>query len=781
VNPPPRPSPENGIGATLSLPESRFRGAIAASLDAFFLCQSVRDAGGRIVDFRIVELNERGEAFLGRNRDDLIGRLMGEMAPSIRDTHALDRLIQVVETGESFEDELQYGDDTGQRRWVRHQVVRVDDGLAITSRDITQRRQVEESLTQSEARFRHLVESASDGIYRIDTHGVFTYANPIASRLLGCSPDDGGIVGRIYLQFVRRDYHEQGIALYKRQVEERIPVTYWEFPAVTADGRELWIGQNVHLEQRNASVTSLFAVARDITERKTAELALRESEERYRFLTEQSTDMLARQAADGTFLYASPVSLKLLGYSPSELIGRSVFEYCHSDDLAAVRAATARLVGHQGSETLTYRARKRDGHFVWIETTSQAVRDPRSGLVGEVLSVSRDITERRRLEEELRQVQKMDAVGQLAGGVAHDFNNLLTAIRGFTDLLARSLDTDDTRRKDIAEILKATERAASLTRQLLAFSKRQVLRVESLSVNGIVEDMTKIIRRLLGDAIRIETALEPRGWTVRADPGQLEQVLLNLALNARDAMPKGGTLRIATRNVEVGPATDAVLPAGRYVVLEVSDDGIGMSDETRARIFEPFFTTKEPNGRSGLGLATVYGIVAQSGGHVSVTSRLGEGTVFTIHLPVAAGAGAPKVRGGEGPPRSAAGNTILIAEDNEGVRALTVRILAGAGYRVFEGCDGVDALETLKSLPEPVDLLISDVMMPRMNGSELITHFQRIQPGTPILVISGYMDEDAVRRSFKEPDAIIPKPFMPDVLRERVKELIGEPMAFPRS
>jgi CheY-like chemotaxis protein len=213
----------------------------------------------------------------------------------------------------------------------------------------------------------------------------------------------------------------------------------------------------------------------------------------------------------------------------------------------------------------------------------------------------------------------------------------------------------------------------------------------------------------------------------------------------------------------------------------VSDDGIGMSDETRARIFEPFFTTKEPNGRSGLGLATVYGIVAQSGGHVSVTSRLGEGTMFTIHLPVAAGAGAPKARGGEGPPRSAAGNTILIAEDNEGVRALTVRILAGAGYRVFEGCDGVDALETLKSLPEPVDLLISDVMMPRMNGSELIAHFQRIQPGTPILVISGYMDEDAVRRSFKEPDAIIPKPFMPDVLRERVKELIGEPMAFPRS
>ncbi|HEY9227388.1 MAG TPA: PAS domain S-box protein, partial [Gemmatimonadaceae bacterium] len=680
-----------GEAPSLSLVESRFRGAIAASLDAFFLCESVRDAAGDIIDFRLVELNERGEVFLGRNREDLMGAQMCELVPSIRETGLLDQLIQVVETGESFEDELQFEDEVGNTRWVRHQVVRVDEGLAITSRDITTRKQVEDSLLQSEARFRHLVESASDAIFRIDTHGVFTYANPIASRLLGYSPDEGGIIGRMYLEFVRRDYHEQGIALYKRQVTERIPVTYWEFPAITLDGRELWIGQNVHIEQRNGFVTSLFAVARDITERKNAELALRESEERYRFITEQSTDMLSRQAADGIFLYASPVSQALLGYAPSELVGNSVFEYCHADDLEAMRAATARLVGHQGSETLTYRARRRDGRYVWLETTSQAVRDPASGLVGEVLSVSRDITERRRLEEELRQAQKMDAVGQLAGGVAHDFNNLLTAIRGFTDLLARSLEPDDSRRKDIAEILKATERAASLTRQLLAFSKRQVLRVESLSVNGIVDDMARIIRRLLGDGIRVETVLEPRIWTIRADPGQLEQVLLNLALNARDAMSNGGgTLRISTRNAEVPPTTapDSVLPAGRYVVLDVRDSGVGMNDETRARIFEPFFTTKDPNGRSGLGLATVYGIVAQSGGHISVASSLGEGTTFTIHLPVAAGMSAHGVRGDADAPRSSTGNTILIAEDNEGVRALTVRILTSAGYRVFEGCDG---------------------------------------------------------------------------------------------
>jgi PAS domain S-box-containing protein len=770
------PPTARGAAATLSLVESRFRGAIAASLDAFFLCESVRGASGAITDFRVVELNERGESFLGRARGDILGRLVCDLLPSLRDSGLLQQLARVVETGESYEDEVQFDDEAGLPHWVRHQVVRVEDGIAITSRDITKRKVVEASLRESEERFRHLVESASDGIYRIDTRGVFTYANPIASRLLGFDSDEG-IVGHIYLQFVRRDYHEQGIALYKRQVIERIPVTYWEFPAITLNGRELWIGQNVHLEQHNGEVTSLFAVARDITERKNTELALRDSEERHRFLAEHSTDMLSRQSPDGTILYVSPVCLTLLGYAADELVGSSIFELCHPDELESVRAASARLLGHQDIETLTYRVRRRDGHYIWFETTSQAVRNVKSGLVDEVLGMSRDVSERRRMEEELRQAQKMEAVGQLAGGVAHDFNNLLTAIRGFTDLLARSVEPDDPRRKDIGEILKATERAAALTRQLLAFSKRQVLRLEAINVNSVVDDMTKIIRRLLGESATVETALDPRVWTVRADPGQLEQVLLNVALNARDAMAGNGKFRIATHNVEIAAASapDSVIPPGKYVVVELSDNGVGMAEETRARVFEPFFTTKDPNGRSGLGLATVYGIVTQTGGHIAVSSGLGEGTKFTIHLPTipdpsALGAGADGAT-----PRSSTGNAILIAEDNEGVRALTVRLLVDAGYRVFEGCDGVDALDTLHGLGEPVDLLISDVMMPRMNGSELASHFQRLQPGTPILLMSGYMDEESVRRAFAEPDAILPKPFTAEALLSRVKDLFGAP------
>ena len=620
-----------GSDATLSLIESRFRGAIAASLDAFFLCESVRDRDGAIVDFKIVELNERGEQILGRPRSELIERTTTEIIPSIRESGLLDQLIEVVETGESFEDEIQVEDDEGNTLWIRHQIVRVDDGIAINSRDITQRKAVEQSLIESEARFRQLVESASDAIYRIDTHGVFTYANPVASSLLGLQPDAPGIVGRTYLDFVRPDYHRQGIALYKKQVVEHIPVTYWEFPAITVDGRELWIGQNVHIELRNGWVASLFAVARDITERKRAEIALRESEERHRFLAEHSMDMLTRRGPDGTILYASPVSFRLLGYTPEDLVGHSVFEYVHPEDLETVRGMTARLLGSGGVETVSYRVRRRDGHYIWFETTSQAVRDLKSGMVNEILCVSRDVTERRRLEEEVRQAQKMDAVGQLAGGVAHDFNNLLTSIRGFSDILARSVETTDPRRKDIAEILKATERAAALTRQLLAFSKRQVLHLEALSINAVVEDMVKIIRRLLGDGIAIETSLDPQLWTVRADPGQLEQVFLNFALNSRDAMPQGGTFRVVTKNTILG--ADSSMPAGRYVVIEVSDTGIGMADETRARVFEPFFTTKDPNGRPGLGLATVYGIVLQSGGHIAVESAQGEGRASSIQLP----------------------------------------------------------------------------------------------------------------------------------------------------
>ena len=506
-------------------------------------------------------------------------------------------------------------------------MVRVEEGIAITSRDISERRRVEASLRASEERFRLLVESATDGIYRIDPHGIFSYSNPVASRMLGVGEEEG-IVCRLYLDFVRSDYRVDGIELYARQIKERIPVTYWEFPVVRTDGREVWIGQNVQIQLRGDRVVELFAVARDITARRKAEELLRASEERHRFLAEHSSDMLGRQSPDGKFQYVSPVCRTLLGLEPEAFVGRTLAELCDSGDAAQVLAAHDRLLATRKMEPVSCRV-PRGSEFVWLETTSQVIADPSTGAITGILTVSRDITERRRLDEEIHHVQKMEAVGQLAGGVAHDFNNLLTSIRGFSDMLFQSIRPEDPRRNDLLEICKATDRAATLTRQLLAFSRRQVMRPEMLSLNTTVTDLARILQRLLGDSVTVSTKLDPHLCGVRADPGQIEQVVMNLALNARDAMSEGmGTLRIETANVEVSTQGQQRHAPGKYGVLRVIDNGRGMTREVRERLFEPFFTTKERGRGTGLGLSMVYGIVAQSGGFITVESEPGQGASF---------------------------------------------------------------------------------------------------------------------------------------------------------
>ncbi len=755
----------------LAAVENRLHGAIAASLDALYLCESVRQ-GSRVTDFRVVELNRRGELKLGKPREEVLGQLVSDLTSDVLPGDLLARLVQVAEAGIPLEDELRIENIPTGPRWMRIQAIRVEGGIAVTVRDITKRKAVEESLRESEARFRHLVESATDGIYRIDPRGIFTYANPVASRLLGV-PDEPGIVGRLYLDFVRPDYREQGIQLYRRQIIERIPVTYWEFPAITVDGRELWIGQNVQIEAADGRVKELFAVARDITVRKLAEVALRESEQLHRFLAEQSTDMLSRLSGDGTTIYVSPVCRKLLGYEPQDMVGRSGLEFVHPDDLDNARDTLGRLATEGGVATVTLRVRRSDGRYVWVENTGQAIRDPKTGAFQELLTVSRDVTERRRLDEELRQAQKMEAVGQLAGGVAHDFNNILTVIRGFTEGLDRTFTHDDPRHHDVNEIVKATEHAAALTQQLLAFSRRQVLRLETLSLNAIVKDMVKILRRLLGESIEITTTLEPDLWATRVDPGQIEHVLLKLALTARTAMPRGGTLDVTTRNVALEAGTDAVLAAGRYVVLEIRDSGVWMTEGARSRIFDPFFTRRDPADHSDLGLAAVYGIITQSGGHIGVTSAVGEGTTFVVHLPVVEEQAKP-ARPAAPVARSAGRNTVMVVEDNEAVRVVATRVLESAGYHVLAARDGVEAVEMLRARGgEPVDLLITDVTMPRMSGSELATHFAQIQPGAPLLFITGFMDEESVRYPFETAPSVLHKPFSAQALIDRVHQIIG--------
>jgi nitrogen-specific signal transduction histidine kinase/ActR/RegA family two-component response regulator len=391
--------------------------------------------------------------------------------------------------------------------------------------------------------------------------------------------------------------------------------------------------------------------------------------------------------------------------------------------------------------------------------------------------MAQDVTERHRLEEQLRQAQKMEAVGRLAGGIAHDFNNLLTVISGYTDFLLEMPLIPDPAQESLREVQKAAERAAALTRQLLAFSRRQVLVAVVLDLNAVVTRMDRMLHRLIGEDVQLVSVLAPDLGLVRADSGQIEQVLLNLAINARDAMPRGGQLSLETRNLDVdltASGSHGDIPAGRYVVLTVRDNGCGMAESTRAQIFEPFFTTKGPGHGTGLGLATVYGIVKQSGGHIEVKSQLDAGTSFHIYLPRLTEAGveltpiAPRGRAEGGT------ETLLLVEDEDSVRALVREVLRQEGYTVLAACNGREGIELCEQSNQPIDLVITDVVMPEMGGRELVGRLATLQPGIKCLFMSGYTDDSLLRQGIQSEGAsFLQKPFTPADLSRKVREALA--------
>jgi nitrogen-specific signal transduction histidine kinase/ActR/RegA family two-component response regulator len=397
-----------------------------------------------------------------------------------------------------------------------------------------------------------------------------------------------------------------------------------------------------------------------------------------------------------------------------------------------------------------------------------------------VLSI-RDVSERERAEEErraleqnLRQAQKMEAVGRLAGGVAHDFSNVLAVILGYSEMLMQELPSGDERsRESAAGIVEAAHRAAGVTRQLLTLSRKKLLRPELLSLHRVVQDLNKLLARAIGERIELSTELQDGAWPVIADADQLAQVLLNLAVNARDAMPDGGPLCIAVANAELASAaTDLGLPAGRYVTLAVRDGGCGMSEDVRARIFEPFFTTKETG--TGLGLATVYGIVRQAGGAIRVESRLGAGSTFTVFLPaVDEGTARVSVPVAASAPRGL-GETVVLAEDEDALRVLLGRVLAGSGYHVIAGRNGAEALEAVHANGSRVDVLLTDVVMPRMTGTELAAAIAGEQPGVKVLFMTGHTDDSTLLGRFEAGDVeIIQKPFTSEALLTHLRRLLG--------
>ena len=481
----------------------------------------------------------------------------------------------------------------------------------------------------------------------------------------------------------------------------------------------------------------------------------------------------------GRVIFLNPAAHDLTGWSPEEAQGHPlsmilsiVNEVSRQpiEDSADKALPEGVVVGFSNPKVLI----SKDGSERLIDDRAAPIRDEKGNIVGVVL-VLRDISNFKRLEKQFLQAQKMEAVGRLAGGVAHDFNNLLTIISGYSEIL---MQRDFPNKEMLKEIQKAGERAASLTRQLLAFSRQQVLAPEVLSLNTVVGSTEKMLRRLIGEDVRLDTVLDPSLGRVQADPGQMEQVIMNLAVNARDAMPQGGRLTIKTRNADLdekyAQAHPEILP-GRYVMLVVSDTGCGMDKATLAQIFEPFFTTKKPGQGTGLGLATVYGIIKQSGGYIYVDSEPGRGSTFRIFLPQVE-ATVPRRKSQLGISSSPGGNeTLLLVEDETAVRSLIRTNLEMKGYKVLEAAEGEEALRLAQQHSGPIHLLITDVVMPLMSGRELAERLGPLRSQMKVLYLSGYTDDTVVRHGLLQGEVeFLQKPFTPGVLTRKVREVLDQ-------
>jgi two-component system cell cycle sensor histidine kinase/response regulator CckA len=627
-------------------------------------------------------------------------------------------------------------------------------------------------LRSSEERFRTMFEHAGFGIALIGLDGRIITANTALATMLGRERD--ALAGLSVNDYAHADHAADERALLDATLAGERDHYGLEMRYTAHDGGTVWANVAASLV-RDVGSRPRFVITmiEDVTPRKAAQEAVREGEERYRELFENASDVVFTVDEQARFTTVNAAAERLTGYPADQMIGASIADLFTPECRELAMGQLASKIVGQPAATHEWTIRANDGRELVIEVACAPVR-ARGRIVG-VQGIARDLSERKELEQQLRQAQKMEAIGRLAGGIAHDFNNLMTAIMGYSELALQRLEAAPETHRDLEEIQKAADRATRLTRQLLAFSRKQVLQPARIDLNDVVGDMEKMLGRVIGADVEIRTRFQTDLGGVEADRSQLEQVLLNLAVNARDAMPDGGTLSIETANVDVdgySVAEPGVVPAGQYVVLTVTDTGSGMDEATCARVFEPFFTTKEIGKGTGLGLATVYGIVKQSGGFITVDSEPGQGSVFRIFLnrlaPTAAagcGARAAAVRAGS--------ETILLVEDDDAVREIAVGILERNGYRVLAARDGVDALRELRENGADVDLLLTDVVMPRLSGSALAERLTAERPPLKVLFMSGYAD-DAIENdgTIRPGTDFIQKPFTASMLAAKVRDVL---------
>ena len=730
----------------------------------------VKDAQGRYI-----LVNSELVRRLGIPREDLIGKTASEVYPGETGSRIEQNDKLVLRSGEPVETEDIVETTRGTMVLLTSRVPIKDDdgrpsGLLFVARDITERKRDQEALRASEERYRTLVEAADDAIYLKDLDGRYVMVNSQFQRLFGLSSREG-IYGKTPL-----DLYPESIGTRFRTADVEVLNTgetvETETEMVTQSGPKTFLGRRVPVRDADGEVIGILGISRDITERKKAE----EENRRLASAVATANEAVIIVEMDGRVSFVNPAAERMCGYGPGEMTGIHGFQLYPEPSRDTVAGEIFNATRDVGSWTGEVVFQKKTGEQIPVRLSTALMTDRGGGPTG-IVGIAADISERKLLEEQLLQAQKMEAIGQLAGGVAHDFNNLLTAIIGYSQLGDLNLPSDAPLHHYFQEIETAAERASDLTRQLLAFSRRQVFEPKVVSLNEVVRNLEEMLRRLIGEHIELEVRLGQGLSTCRVDPRQIEQVLVNLAVNGRDAMPGGGRLVIETGSITLDAeyvSTHPEATRGRHVSMSVTDTGVGMTDEVQARIFEPFFTTKEVGKGTGLGLSTCHGIVAQSGGHMTVESAPYRGTTFSVYLPRVYEEIASTQPPGDPAVLSAGSETVLLVEDEPLVRDVVAQVLREQGYSVLEASNGVDAIQIARErADDEIAVLLTDVIMPVVGGVQLARQISKLHAETRVVYTSGYARDEVLQYGAIDPRAVfIPKPFTPASLTSKIREAL---------
>jgi two-component system, cell cycle sensor histidine kinase and response regulator CckA len=738
--------------------------------DARYLREEIADVGAGSVKLTHVQRLDEALQKLGSEDFDVV--LLDLTLP---DAEGLDTLVRAHAKAPSVPIVVLTGiDDEGLavravREGAQDYLVKgkTDGSLLVRAmRYATERKHAIEALQRREEHFRSLIENALDLISIISEDGIIRYVSPSHERVLGYRPDE--LVGRSFLQLVHTEDAHQFAGAFRANgsptsIEARVRHKNGAWRVLESFGRDL-----AHV----SGVQGIVINSRDVTERKRAEEALREVNNTLRAVIRTSPLAIYSVDLDGSVRNWNPAAHRMFGWQEWEVLGGPLPHMLENETERFMEHLDLVRTGVMDTAFET-RCQTRTGRRVDVTIWNALLRDGSGGVKGVVHMVA-DVTERKRLEEQLHHSLKMEAVGRLAGGVAHDFNNLLMIIEGYSQMLLSGMDSDNPVRSDLEEILKAAERAGDLTKQLLSFSRRQIVQPKLIDMNSLMHNLERMLKRIIGEDIELVTNFDPKLKSIVADPGQIEQVVLNMTVNARDAMPSGGRLIIETSNVHLDEEyvrSHLTPSAGDYVMFSVTDTGVGIDAETRSHLFEPFFTTKERGKGTGLGLSTSYGIIKQNGGDVWVYSEPGKGTTFKIYLPVSSHQVVPRE------PRPENVNlfgyeTVLLVEDEAGVRVVLEAMLRRHGYEVLSCGSPHDALEICEQYSDRIHLLITDMIMPKMHGRELAVKVRALRPDIQVLYVSGYADanqDEALDPSMH----YLQKPFTPEALAAKIRDVMA--------